>query len=81
MCEHHFKCIDLIVLQISTKQLQISVKELEISAILLQISVIELLIVTGSLQELDRFLVLLILHMIIESTYANYMLIICKLGH
>ena len=24
MCEHHFKCIDLIVLQISTKQLQIS---------------------------------------------------------
>ena len=44
MCEHHFKCIDLIVLQISTKQLQISLKELEISAILLQISVIELLI-------------------------------------
>ena len=30
MCEHHFKCIDLIVLQIPTKQLQISLKELEI---------------------------------------------------
>ena len=42
MYEHHFKCIDLIVLQISTKQ--ISLKELEIIAILLQISVIELLI-------------------------------------
>ena len=31
MCEHHFKCIDLIVLQISLKELKISEIELQIS--------------------------------------------------